>query len=89
AHARGGTQSQLLPTLRLLEREHRFVDHLIVISTRSMPNQVTESLDPGSHRSGPLKSTTPQGDAVTPFWRTFQWINVSAGETTKYFVPAE
>jgi hypothetical protein len=73
----------------LLEREHRFVDHLIVISTRAMPNQVTESWDHSAHRSGPLKSSSPQGDAVTPFWRSFQWINVSAGETAKYFVPAE
>lgn len=89
AHARGGTQSQLLPTLRLLEREHRFVDHLIVISTRAMPNQVNEAWDHSAHRSGSLKSSSPQNDTVTPFWRSFQWINVSAGETAKYFVPAE
>jgi uncharacterized protein (DUF58 family) len=72
-NARGSTKSTLGSALQLLEREYRHVEHLIIISTRSMPAQWADE-------SGPT---------IAPFWRSMQWINTQAGDTIKYFTPSE
>ena len=74
ANARGGKEPQLLPTLQLLERDHRFIEHLIVVSTRAMPNSLSQD-------------TITQ--SIAPFWRSFQWIDVNAGEAKRFFQPSE
>jgi hypothetical protein len=74
ANARGGKEPQLIDALHLLEQEHRHIDHLIVISTRAMPNSLTQD-----------KIT----EAISPFWRSFQWIDVHADESSRYFLPAD
>lgn len=73
-NARGESRSNLVSTLHLLERDLRYVDHLIVVSTRAMPSQMSDE------ESGP---------SLAHFWRSLQWINAEAGETAKYFAPAE
>lgn len=70
--ARGGTKTTLATALQLLERDHRHVDRLIVVSSRSMPAQWSDE----------------SGVRIAPFWRSFQWVDVRAGETLKYFSPA-
>lgn len=72
-NARGSTKSTLGSALQLLEREYRHVEHLIIISTRSMPARWADE-------SGPT---------IAPFWRSMQWINTQAGDTIKYFTPSE
>jgi uncharacterized protein (DUF58 family) len=74
ANARAGKEASLIPALHLLEREHRQIDHLIVVSTRAMPQSL---------------SRDPVTDSIAPFWRSFQWLNVNAGESSRYFQPAE
>jgi uncharacterized protein (DUF58 family) len=72
-NARGGTKSTLSTALHLLERDYRHVEHLIVVSTRPMPTRWSDDA----------------GENIAPFWRSIQWIDTQAGETNKYFVPAE
>lgn len=74
ANARAGKEASLIPALHLLEREHRHIDHLIVVSTRAMPQALSRD------------SVT---ESIAPFWRSFQWLNVNAGESSRYFQPAE
>lgn len=72
-NARGGAKSTLSTALQLLERDYRHVEHLIVVSTRPMPTRWSDDA----------------GENIAPFWRSIQWIDTHAGETSKYFVPAE
>lgn len=72
-NARGGTASTLSTALQLLERDHRHIEHLIVVSTRSMPSRWTDD----------------SGLTIAPFWRSIQWIDTQAGDTNKFFAPAE
>ncbi len=74
ANARGGTAATLIPAMKMLERENRHVEHLIVVSTRPMPAPSADAL---------------ALDSIAPFWRSVQWLNADAGETAKYFAPAE
>lgn len=71
-NARGGTKPTLAVALQLLERDHRHVERLIVVSTRSMPSQWLDD----------------SGSTIAPFWRSMQWIDVRAGDTTRYFTPS-
>lgn len=71
-NARGGSKPTLANALQLLERDHRHVERLIVVSTRSMPATWTDDA----------------GVRIAPFWRSLQWIDVRAGETLRYFSPA-
>jgi len=74
ANARGATKPSLAAALALLEREHRHVEHLIVVSTRAMP----ASWDGNGVES-----------AIAPFWQTMQWLDMESGDATKYFARAE
>ena len=71
-NARGGTKPTLAAALQLLERDHRHVERLIVVSTRSMPSQWLDD----------------SGSPIAPFWRSMQWIDVRAGGTARYFTPS-
>ncbi len=68
-----GDQSSVETALGLLESEFRRVENLLVVSTRSQ-----ESFQLQNH----------QNEGVV-FWRSMAWLDVSAGELTKYFTPAE
>jgi uncharacterized protein (DUF58 family) len=78
ATAHGRPSSALGETLALLEREHRTVDHLLVISTRAMP----ENFGDAEKASASTLGTTHA------FWRSIRWIDVHAVETNRYFTPA-
>ncbi len=72
--ARGSSNDSLVEALQLLERDCRFVPHLIVISTRARPDRVI------GHRSE---------SEIVPFWRSIDWLNADNGDIARYFVPAE
>jgi uncharacterized protein (DUF58 family) len=72
-NARGDTKPASAKALQLLERDHRHVERLIVVSTRSMPSNWLDD----------------SGVRIAPFWRSMHWIDVRAGETARYFTPAD
>ncbi len=78
ATAHSQSESLLGETLRLLEREHRTVDHLLVISTRAMPEHFGDS----------VKASTATLGTSHAFWRSLRWIDVHSSETSRYFTPA-
>jgi len=59
--------------LGMLEREFRRVENLLVVSTRSRDSH--QSSDPAN--------------AAIVFWRSMNWLDVGAGDITKYFAPSE
>ncbi len=73
AIARGGDQNSLESALSLLEREFRRVENLLVVSTRSRESYQLQD----------------RQNAGIVFWRSMIWLNVSDGQLTKYFTPAE
>jgi hypothetical protein len=77
ATAHGRPVSVLGETLALLEREHRTVDHLLVISTRSMPE----------HFGDAKKASQATLGTAHAFWRSIRWIDIRASETSRYFTP--
>ena len=72
ALAHSGEEDKIDVALSLLEREFRRVENLMVVSTR--PKIAFQSQ--GSENS------------TIVLWRAMTWLDVSAGELTKYFVPA-
>jgi uncharacterized protein (DUF58 family) len=78
ATAHGRSISSLGEALALLEREHRTVDHLLVISTRAMPENFGDS----------QKASQATLGTSHAFWRSIRWIDVRASEASRYFTPA-
>jgi uncharacterized protein (DUF58 family) len=78
ATAEGRSTSLLGETLTLLEREHRTVDHLLVISTRSMPE----------HFGDANRASVATLGTTHAFWRSIRWIDVRSNELARYFTPA-
>lgn len=78
ATAEGRASSQLGETLALLEREHRTVDHLLVISTRAMPE----------HFGDAKQASVATLGTTHAFWRSIRWIDVRSSEPARYFTPA-
>lgn len=76
ATAHSQSESLLGETLRLLEREHRTVDHLLVI--RAMPEHFGDS----------VKASAATLGTSHAFWRSLRWIDVHSSETSRYFTPA-
>ena len=72
ALAHFGTEDKIDVALNLLEREFRRVENLMVVSTRPR----IEFQSHGNENSGIV------------LWRAMTWLDVSAGELTKYFAPA-
>ena len=68
-----GGPRQIGIALNLLERDFRRIENLLVVSTR--PRAAFESHE--------------QQDSGIVFWRSMTWLDVSAGDLTRYFVPAE
>jgi uncharacterized protein (DUF58 family) len=77
ATAHSQSESLLGETLTLLEREHRTVDHLLVISTRAMPEHFVDSKKASAETLGTSHA----------FWRSLRWIDVHSSETSRYFTP--
>ena len=77
ATAHGRPVSVLGETLALLEREHRTVDHLLVISTRSMPE----------HFGDAKKASQATLGTAHAFWRSIRWLDIRASEPSRYFTP--
>ena len=73
ALAHCGDEDKIEIALNLLEREFRRVENLLVVSTRP---QVAFQSQVNNH-------------AAIIFWRSMTWLDASAGDLTKYFVPAE
>jgi len=73
AVAQSGDQNSVEMALGLLEREFRRVENLLVVSTRSRESYQLQD----------------RQNAEIVFWRSMNWLDASAGELTKYFVPAE
>jgi uncharacterized protein (DUF58 family) len=65
-------------TLALLEREHRTVDHLLVVSTRAMPEHFVDS----------QKASAATLGTTHAFWRSIRWLDVRSSEIDRYFTPA-
>ena len=59
--------------LGMLEREFHRVENLLVVSTRSRDSH--HARDPSN--------------APIVFWRSMNWLDVGAGNITKYFAPSE
>jgi hypothetical protein len=76
--AHGRSVSSLGETLTLLEREHRTVDHLLVISTRAMPDHFDDSQKASQETLGTSHA----------FWRSIRWIDVRGLEASRFFTPA-
>ena len=72
AIAEGGVSGSVETALRLLELEFRRVESLLVVSTRSRESYNLQD----------------RQNAGVVFWRSMNWLDVSAGELKKYFVPA-
>lgn len=73
ALSHSGGPQQIEVALNLLERDFRRIENLLVVSTR--PRAAFESQE--------------QQDSGIVFWRSMTWLDVSAGDLTRYFVPAE
>ena len=73
ALAHSGDEDKIEIALRMLEREFRRVENLMVVSTRP---QVA------------FQSQVNENTAII-FWRSITWLDASAGDLTKYFAPAE
>ena len=87
AIARSGTPSSLGETLRLLEKEYRAIDQLLVISTRAMPENWSEV--PDIQESPERREATGHRDGIFyPFWRSIRWIDVEHDDAKRYFTPA-
>ena len=71
--ARSADKDGIAKALRLLERDHHRIENLIVISTR-----------PRIELAEVMKA-----ENSIVFWRSMIWLNASAGELVKYFVPAD
>lgn len=78
ALAEGRNNTLLGESLTLLEREHRTVDHLLVISTRAMPDHFGDA---------GLASVETLG-TTHAFWRSLRWVDVRSSEFARYFTPA-
>ena len=65
-------------TLALLEREHRTVDHLLVVSTRAMPEHFVDA----------QKASAATLGTTHAFWRSIRWLDVRSSEIDRYFTPA-
>jgi len=77
ALAEGRAYSQLGEALALLEREHRTVDHLLVVSTRGMPE----------HFGDANKASAATLGTTHAFWRSLRWVDVRSSEFSRYFTP--
>ena len=73
ALSHSGGPGQLEIALGLLERDFRRVENLLVVSTRPRANFESQK----------------QTDSGIVFWRSMSWLDVSAGDLTRYFTPAE
>lgn len=78
ATAQGSSSSFLGQTLELLEREHRTVDHLLVVSTRGMPEHFVDA----------KKASAATLGTTHAFWRSIRWLDVRSSEMVRYFTPA-
>ncbi|HUP77666.1 MAG TPA: DUF58 domain-containing protein, partial [Pirellula sp.] len=72
AMAHGGEEDKIDVAISLLEREFRRVENLMVVSTR------------------PRIAFQSQGSEYSAIvlWRAMTWLDVGAGDLTKYFAPA-
>lgn len=68
-----GQQGEFYEALRMIEREHHRVEHLVIVSTRP-------TID---------VSQLKRGEDSFRFWRTLSWIDAGAGDLKKFFVPAD
>ena len=73
AIAHCGEDDKIEAALGMLEREFRRVENLLVVSTRSRDSR--QSFD--------------RSDTSIVFWRSINWLDVGAGDITKYFAPSE
>ncbi len=73
AIAHRGADDKIDTALSLMEQEFRRVENVLVVSTR--PKNSAQSHD-------------PQNVSIV-FWKSMTWLNVSAGDITKYFARAE
>lgn len=73
AVAHSGSEDTIDVALNLIEQEFRRVENLLVVSTR--PRDSAQSND-------------PQNFSIV-FWKSITWLDVSAGDITKYFARAE
>jgi uncharacterized protein (DUF58 family) len=73
AIAEGASGNQFLEAMRQLEREHRHVDNLLVVSTRPRLTLLDN------------RSDSESGRDMIVFWKSLHWLNVAGGELQTYF----
>ena len=79
--------TKLVETLRLLEREVREIDQLLVVSTRKMPQDLISTLEIETQRVRRGEAT--ESGTHRAFWRSVRWVHVRDSELEKFFTAAQ